>query len=170
MNEFINMSEVIGDLTDINLGNFNDRKLYLDVDFGMAFRAQGLTIQAALPNLKRYLGKDVQRNLVDQSISISSIAYQFKTREGRLNSIEPKFVYRNVENFKDIFDFGTNFVFNESRFLLSGVYHSTGSVTFGAGTNYKGKFTILAQYTTNNTDLGSYSNGEAEIALKYNFK
>lgn len=170
MDENINMSEVIGDLTDVQLGNFNDRKLYLDVDFGLAFRTKGLTIQGTLPNLKRYLGKDVLRNVVDQSLSIASISYKFTPKDGGLNSIEPKLVYRTVENYKDIIDFGTNFVFSDSKFLLSGIYHSTGSITFGAGTVFKQKFSILAQYTTNTKDLGSYSNGEAEIGLKYNFR
>ena len=170
MDENINMSKVLGDLTDVQLGNFNDRKTYLDVDFGIAFRTAHLTIQGALPNLKRVFGKDVVRNVVDQSLSIASISYKIIPKEGALNSIEPKLVYRTVENYKDIIDFGSNFVFSDSRLLLSGVYHSTGSVTFGAGTVYRNKLTILAQYTTNTKELGSYSNGEAEIGLKYNFR
>ena len=63
MDENINMSKVLGDLTDVQLGNFNDRKTYLDVDFGIAFRTAHLTIQGALPNLKRVFGKDVVRNV-----------------------------------------------------------------------------------------------------------
>lgn len=169
MDEHVNQSKVIGDVNDIDLNNYNDRKLYLDADFGIALRAKELTIQGSIPNLKRYLNKDIKRNLVDRSLMMGAISYKFIIKNRKLNSIEPKFVYRSVENYKDIVDLGANFVFNESKLLLSGIYHTTGSYTFGAGTLYKKKLTILAQYTTNTSELGNYSNGEAEIALKYKF-
>ena len=169
MDESIKISEVKGDLTDVGLGNFNDRKLYLDIDFGLSFRAKHLTVQGALPNLKRYFDKDDQRNLVDRATIMAAIAYKINIKSTKLNSVEPKIMYRNVENFKDIIDIGSNFIFSEGKLQLSGIYHTSGSMTFGAGTLYKNKLTILAQYTTNTTELGSYSNGEAEIALKYNF-
>lgn len=169
MDESIKISDVKGDLTDVGLGNFNDRKLYLDIDFGLSLRAKHLTIQAALPNLKRYFDKDDQRNLVDRATMMTAIAYKINFKNTKLNSLEPKVMYRNVEKFKDIIDLGSNFIFSEGKLQLSGIYHTSGSITFGAGTLYKNKLTILAQYTTNTTELGSYSNGEAEIALKYNF-
>lgn len=169
MDESIKMSDVRGDLTDVGLGNFNNRKLYLDVDFGLSLRTKNLTIQGALPNLKRYFDKDKQRNLVDRATMMAAISYKSSFRNTKLKSIETKAMFRSVENFKNIFDFGSNFIFSEGRLQLSGIYHTSGSVTFGAGTLYKNKLTILAQYTSNTANLGNYSNGEAEIALKYNF-
>lgn len=169
MDENIKISEVIGDLTDVELSNFNDRKLYLDVDFGLSLRINHFSIQGALPNLKRYLAKEIKRNLVDRATMMAAIAYKINLKNSKLNSIEPKIMYRNVENFKDIIDLGSNFIFSEAKLQLSGIYHTSGSMTFGAGTLYKNKLTILAQYTSNTANLGNYSNGEAEIALKYNF-
>lgn len=170
MNENINQSQVIGDLGDVSLTNFNDRKIYFDADFGVALRTKGITIQGAMPNLKRLLGKDIKRNLVDRATFMSAVSYKIALNKGKLNSVEPKVMYRAIDNFKDIIDLGSNFIFSEGKLQLSGIYHSTGSITFGAGTLYKNKLTILAQYTTNTSDLGSYSNGEAEIGLKYNFR
>lgn len=170
MDEFINRSEVIGDLTDVAIGNFNDRKLYFDADFGVALRTKNLTLQAALPNMKRFLKRDVERNLVDRSLYMAALSYKFLNQETKLTSIEPKVAYRSIENYKDIIDAGVNFQFNGDKLMLSGVYHSTNSITFGAGTTYMNKLAILAQYTTNTSDMQRYSNGEFEIAVKYNFR
>ncbi|WP_113651537.1 PorP/SprF family type IX secretion system membrane protein [Pedobacter namyangjuensis] len=170
MDEFIDRSEVIGDLTDVAIGNFNERKLYLDADFGVALRTENLTLQGALPNMKRFLKRDVERNLVDRSLYMAAISYKFLNQEAKLTSIEPKVAYRSIENYKDIIDAGVNFQFNGDKLMLSGVYHSTNSVTFGAGTTYMKKLAILAQYTTNTSDLQRYSNGEFELAVKYNFR
>lgn len=170
MDEWIDRSEVIGDLTDVAIGNFNERKLYLDADFGVALRTEKLTLQGSVPNLKRILGRDVQRNLVDRSLYMASISYKFMSDASKLTSIEPKVAFRAIDNFKDIIDAGINFQFNGDKLMLSGIYHSTNSVTFGAGTTYKSKLAILAQYTTNTSDLQRYSNGEFELAVKYNFR
>lgn len=170
MDEFIDRSEVIGDLTDVAIGNFNERKLYLDADFGVALRTENLTLQASLPNMKRFLKRDVERNLVDRSLYMAALSYKFLNQEAKLTSIEPKVAYRSIENYKDIIDAGVNFQFNGDKLMLSGIYHSTNSVTFGAGTTYMKKLAIMAQYTTNTSDLQRYSNGEFELAVKYNFR
>ena len=170
MDESVDNGRVVGDPGDGSIANFDERKLYLDADFGAALRAGGFTLQGAVPNLKRFLKRDVQRNVVDRSLFIASMSYKFLNKEGKLTSIEPKVAYRTIENYKSILDVGANFQFNGDKLLLSGVYHSSGSITFGAGTTYRNKLGILAQYTTNTTDLRGYANGEFEIALKYNFR
>jgi len=53
---------------------------------------------------------------------------------------------------------------------LSSIYHTTNSVTIGAGTTYQNQFSIQLFYTTNTSDLQNYTNGEFEIGLKYHFK
>ncbi len=170
MDEWIDRSEVIGDLTDVAIGNFNDRKLYLDADFGLALRTKNLTLQGALPNMKRVLKRDAERNVVDRSLYMAALSYKFLNENVGLTSIEPKVAFRGMDNFKNILDAGVNFQFNGDKLMLSGVYHTTNSVTFGAGTTYMKKLAILAQYTTNTSDLQGYSNGEFELALKYNFR
>lgn len=45
MDEWIDFNRVRGDLTDPSLYNFNQRKVYFDGDFGVAFRNKNWTVQ-----------------------------------------------------------------------------------------------------------------------------
>ncbi|SOD17980.1 type IX secretion system membrane protein, PorP/SprF family [Pedobacter xixiisoli] len=170
LDEWVNRGEVVGDISDVSLSNFNDRKLSLDADFGLAFRNKGLTLQGTLPNLRRYLKKEIERNLVDRSLYMAALSYKFANEDRSLTTIEPKIAFRGVDNYKNIVDVGVNFEFSGDKLMLSSVYHTSGSITFGAGTTYKKQLAILCQYTTNTNDLSSYANGEAEIAVRYSFK
>ncbi|RZK92238.1 MAG: type IX secretion system membrane protein PorP/SprF [Pedobacter sp.] len=169
MNEWIDLGKAVGDLGDEVLGNFSDRKLYLDGDFGIAYRNQKLTIQGALPNLKRLFKRDQIRNVVDRSIYFAAAAYRIAIKRETLNFIEPKVVFRGVENYKGILDVGANLGFLQEKLMVSGIYHSTNSVTLGFGVNYKRKVGLLLQYTSNTSDLQNYSNGEFELGLRYSF-
>lgn len=169
MNEWVDLGKVKGDLDDDVLNTFNDRKLYLDGDFGIAYRSDNLTLQGTLPNLKRFFKRDVLRNVVDRSIYFLAAGYKFSTDQV-MNSIEPKLVYRGVQNYDGIFDAGVNLQFLENKLMLNGIYHSTNSFTGGFGANYKNQFSILFQYTTNTSKMQNYSNGEFEVGLKYSIK
>ena len=169
MNEWIDLGKAVGDLGDEVLGNFSDRKLYLDGDFGIAYRNQKLTIQGTLPNLKRLFKRDQIRNVVDRSIYFAAAAYKIAIKRETLNFIEPKVVFRGVENYKGILDVGANLGFLQEKLMVSGIYHSTNSVTLGFGVNYKRKVGLLLQYTSNTSDLQNYSNGEFELGLRYSF-
>lgn len=169
MNESVDFNKVKGDLDDDVLNSFNDRKLYLDGDFGAAYRTDKLTLQAALPNLKRFFKRDVLRNVVDRSTYFIAAGYKFTT-DKLINSIEPKLVYRGVQNYDGIFDAGVNFQLLDNKLMLNGIYHSTNSFTAGFGTNYKSQFSLLFQYTTNTSKMLNYSNGEFELGLKYSIK
>ncbi len=169
MNEWVDFGKVKGDLDDDVLNSFNDRRLYLDGDFGAAYRTDKLTIQGALPNLKRFFKRDQIRNVVDRSIYFLAAGYKFTT-DKLINSIEPKLVYRGVQNYDGIFDAGVNLQFLDQKLMLNGIYHSTNSFTGGFGANYKNQFSILFQYTTNTSKMQNYSNGEFEVGLKYSFK
>jgi type IX secretion system PorP/SprF family membrane protein len=169
MDEWINFNKVKGDLADVSLANFNQRKIYLDGDFGVAIRASDFTLQASLPNLKRLLDRDLTRTIADRAMYMASLSYKF-SNYAQTVSYEPKVAYRGVQNYKDIIDAGVQISLNEDKLFFNGMYHSTNSVTVGVGTVYKKQLTILCQYTTNTADLQGYSNGEFEIGLKYNFR
>ncbi|WP_443939199.1 PorP/SprF family type IX secretion system membrane protein [Pedobacter sp. MW01-1-1] len=170
LDEYLDLQRVRGDLGDLSLSNYNTRGLYFDADFGVAFRTDRITLQGVLPNLKRFLGRDQIRNIADRALYMVGGRYKFINEGAVIHVIEPMVMYRSVENYKDIIDAGANFQFFEDKLMLSGIYHSTNSVTFGAGTVYKNRLSILTQYTTNTSDLQGYSNGEFEISLKYNFR
>ncbi|WP_316831301.1 PorP/SprF family type IX secretion system membrane protein [Pedobacter aquatilis] len=170
MNEWIDLGKAVGDLGDDVLGNFSDRKVYLDGDFGIAYRNKKLTVQATLPNLKRFLKRDEIRNVVDRSIYFAAVSYKIPLKGETLNIVEPKVVFRGVENYKGILDVGANLGFLQQKLMASAIYHSTNSVTLGFGANYKKTLGLLLQYTSNTSALQNYSNGEFEIGLRYSFK
>jgi type IX secretion system PorP/SprF family membrane protein len=170
MDEYIDFTKVRGDQSDLALSNFNQRKLYFDGDFGVAFRTKHLNIQGALPNLKRLFNRDLIREVADRATYFGSVSYKFINPSQVLSVIEPKLTYRGVDNYRDILDLGLNTEFWGNKLLLSSIYHTTNSVTFGVGTTYQNKLSILALYTTNTAEIQSYANGEFEIGLKYNFR
>jgi type IX secretion system PorP/SprF family membrane protein len=167
-NEWINFDKVKGDLTDISLTNFNRRKPYFDADFGFAYRSGGLTIHGALSNIRKMLDKNFSQAVVDRSIYWTALSYSFISADGT-TQVEPKAVYRGVQNYGDIFDIGTNLSFKNEKLILNGIYHSTNKLTFGIGTLYKDRLSISVQYTTNISNLQNYSNGEGHIGIKYKF-
>lgn len=124
-----------------------------------------------MPNLKLLFDRDLKRQVADRYVFMASAGYKFINAEtAALSTWEPRVTSRNVQNYKDIVDVGINTEFFEKKLLLSGIYHTTNSVTAGAGTNYKNRLNILCFYTSNTSDLGSYSNSEFEIGIKYNFR
>lgn len=133
----------------------------------MAFRTEKLTVQGALPHVKCFLSRDQRRNIVDRSLYMTSISYKFINRDF---TIEPKLMYRGVENYKDIIDLGAQFQCWDDQFFMNAMYHSTHSVTLGVGTWYQKQLRILCLYSTGTSDLRKYSNGEFEIALQYQLR
>ncbi|TCD11206.1 hypothetical protein EZ449_06865 [Pedobacter frigidisoli] len=92
-------------------------------------RTEKLTVQATLPNLKRFLDRDIQRNVADRVLYMGAIAYKFISKnESALYSIEPRVTYRGVENYKNILDAGANLQFFGDKLLMSAMHHSTNSV------------------------------------------
>nr|WP_199156527.1 PorP/SprF family type IX secretion system membrane protein [Pedobacter sp. ASV2] len=170
MHEWIDFQRVNGDQSDINLIDFNQRKLYFDADFGIAFRNRHLNIQASIPNMKSLLKRDLKRSFVGRYSYFGSFSYKFFNVSELFNVVEPKLISRWIYGYRTIVDLGLNFELLDNKLLLNTIYHSTSSFTMGVGTMYQNRFSILALYTTNTGDLRRYANGEFEIGLKFNFK
>jgi len=168
MYERLDMNRVRGDLSAPSVQNFNLRKPYFDGDFGMGYRDDHLRLQLSIPNLKRLFSQQLSESAVDRSMYMVSAAYTFLLYERSVNSIEPMVVFRGIENFGNLWDAGCRVEMEQSKLLVSGLYHSTGSVSVGAGTVYEQRLTIMVQHTTNTRALRNYANGEFEIGLKYN--
>jgi len=170
-NESLDMAMLNGNSGDVVLSNFRDRKAYFDGDFGLAFRSRGLTVQAALPNMKRFFDSDPDpdRPSVDQPQYYAAASYKLINDNAAINSLEPKVAYRSIKNYNGIVDLGLNAMFFTDKLTLTGVYHTTKSVTAGIGTTYQKKLSIIVFYTTNTAVMQNYSNGEFEAGLKYSF-
>lgn len=168
MNEWINRSKVVGEQSDVNIAEFNERPTYLDADFGASITTEKLLVAVSMPNLKRFFKRDVLRNSVDLSTFFATAGYKIAFQNSLdLDNIEPKVTYRTVQGYKDIIDFGTQLNFSEKKLMINSLYRTTGSFTLGMGTTYRNSLSVLALYTTNTSALRAYTNAEFEVALKY---
>lgn len=168
MNERVSNENIIGDMDDINIFDYNRRNTYLDGDFGIAYTGTRLTFQAALPNMKSYFKRDILNNPVDRSTFFSAISYKALLSDGpEAFGLEPKISYRGVKNFDNILDIGANLTYANNRVNLFGMYHSSESATFGLGLNYQ-SIGFVGMYSTATSALSGYTNGNFEISLKVN--
>lgn len=169
MTERIAPEQVNGDQDDQMLYRFNQRETYIDVDFGMAYTNDRLTVQAVIPNIKSFIGTE-ENTVADRATFCSAISYRWLFAEG-LNAVtvEPKLVFRGVKGYDNLVDAGANITLINNQLAFSGMYHSSKSVTFGLGTHFKPSLSILGIYTTETAALRGYSSGNYEIGLKYNF-
>ena len=169
MHERISNENIVGDQSDVAIDRFNQRKNYLDGDFGLAYTSNHLTVEAALPNLKTAFKKDLNNN-IDRSTFFTAVSYRMTNGENMNQfSIEPKLCYRGVRGYDNIADIGANFTVANNQLSFSGMYHTSKSSTFGCGFNYK-SMSIIGMYTTENTQLRGDANGIFEIGLKVNLK
>lgn len=166
--EQLNADEINGTITDASVMRFNERDAIFDGDFGMAYTTKRITMQVALPNLKNFLKKE-RYNSANWNTFYSAISYKFMTDSSkRAFTIEPKVSFRGVRGYDNIVDGGVNVSLASNRLNASVVYHSTQSLTFGVGMNYK-ELAILALYTSGTSALKGYSNGNFEIGIGYKF-
>lgn len=166
-NEAIDFTLVRASLSDQTLINFNDRKLYFDGDFGVVFRNRNLTLQAAIPNLKRFFYNDQQQNMIDQSAYFAACSYKF-TMSGVIANLEPKISYTRDKEIEGVIDMGVKLALSDDKLILSGVYHSTKSISIGLGTRLKKQFSVVLMYTSNMARVQSHINSDLEIGLKCN--
>lgn len=165
--ERINLMDVNGDNGDVLVGQFNQRETNVDGDFGLAYTSGGLTLQAALPNMKTYFKTDVAYHTVDRSVFYSAASYKFYSGQSMdAVEIEPKLAFRGVKGHTNIVDAGANVAIIEGALNFMGMWHSSKSVTFGIGMDYRNSLTITGMYTTDTGDLRGYSNGDFEIGIK----
>ncbi|MGV3504692.1 MAG: PorP/SprF family type IX secretion system membrane protein [Adhaeribacter sp.] len=159
------------DMTDVSVTKFNDRGAYFDGDLGLAFTGRKLTLQAALPNVRSLRQEYQAGNLINQPRFFAAISYKTKLNlsEG-VNplGVEPKLVYRDIDGFKSLVDFGANWTFLQEKVNLVTLYHSTQSVTLGLGARYK-SLGLSALHTTKSHDLKGQEQSNFEIGLQYAF-
>lgn len=168
MSQRLENADIYGNPSDPMVGQYNDRKTYLDGDFGVAYTSGKLNIQAAIPNLKSVLKKDVIK-LADVATFYSAVSYKFGISEGPEGmDVEPKVAYRGVQGFDNIWDAGAQFGLANKQVFLLAMYHSTENSTFGLGMDFRKKYLISGTYTTQTAALSNYTNGSFELNLRLN--
>jgi type IX secretion system PorP/SprF family membrane protein len=165
-NERLNENLVNGDPNDAGISQYNQRSTYVDGDFGVAYTADRLTLQGALPNLKSVFHKTDLNNAVDQATFYGAASYRLELSKGQEGvDVEPKVAIRGVKGYSDIFDAGANLVFANKRVNVFGLYHSTQSFTAGLGLQYQ-SLNLNASYTSGTAALRGYVDGNFELSLR----
>lgn len=164
-NERLDYEEMIGEGGDTDLHDINNRRAFVDFDYGMAYSSKSFTFQAVVPNMVRIIDGDVE-NIADYAIFYVSAAYRINTTIGVL---EPKVSYRGVKNYENLLDAGvlielTNMTSNQLSFF--GIYHDTKSATLGFELFINDDLGVTGMYTTSSQDLRRYSRGDFEVGLR----
>lgn len=166
MSQRLENSDIYGNPNDPMVGQYNDRKTYLDGDFGIAYTSGTFSLQAAIPNLKSVLKKDVIK-LADVTTFYAASSYRFKLTEGEEGmDLEPMVAYRGVQGFDNIWDAGAQLEIANQQVFITGMYHSTKNATFGLGMDFRKKYLISGNYTTQTSALSGYTNGSFELNLR----
>lgn len=166
-NQRISTEDINGDNSDDLIAAYNVQDTYVDGDFGVAYTSNRLTIQGAVPEMKRFFRKDALSRVTNRALFFSAISYKLLMLAEQDIRLEPKLVYRGIRGFGNILDAGMSLSFIENKLNFFGMYHSTRSNTFGMGMNYQ-SIGINAMYTTTTSQLNNYANGSFEISLKAN--
>lgn len=167
MYERLDNQRIVADQNDVVAARFNERKPFIDGDFGMAYTTEKVTIQGALPNLKKFLRKDDQ-NTIDGSTYLLAMSYRMGTDLDPI-SMEPKISFRGAKDIDNIWDIGTNVKFQNNIISFLGMYHSDQSATFGFGLRYD-KFLIQGFYTSQLAAERQRTGADFELSLKINLR
>lgn len=166
MSERLSSEDIKGDQNDMSVQNYNQRDVYMDGDFGLAYTSSTLNVQAVLPNMKAFFKKDDFVNSIDLVSFYTAASYKITLTDGPAGiGLEPKVVYHRIKGFDNLMDAGVNLTFANNKLNFLGMYHSSKSTTFGMGLNY-GVVGFQGIYTTATSALSNYTNGNFELSMK----
>ncbi|RKR82286.1 type IX secretion system PorP/SprF family membrane protein [Mucilaginibacter gracilis] len=164
----LDYSKIVGDASDIQAANYNNRGAYVDGDFGLSYTNKALTLQGSLPNLKSIFsqadGEDLE---IDRATFFTAASYKI-TFDNPYNKliVEPKVAYRGVKGFDNIFDGGVDLLMPTNHFDISTVYHTNKTITFGAGLDLP-TMGLLFAYTNNTGAVSAYAPNTFELGIKF---
>lgn len=146
--------------------DYDNRKMTIDGDFGIAYTGEKLGIEAVYYRLKAQLSKDLG-NTADFDSYYLAASYQFPVSDKF--KLKNKLVYRSVPNFTDIVDFAAQFLTSDEKLGLTGVYHNNKSTSVGLSYNHNQKLTFLGFYHTAPREVNDFVAASFEIGIKANF-
>lgn len=164
-NKRLNIKDINGDMNDPAANAFNRRDNYFESDFGMAYTNKHLGLQAALSDMISHLHAEDKE--AGTQLFYAAADYRFEVSEA-VPYIIPKVAWRGVQGMQDIIDAGVKVVFLRNWLDATGIYHSNGSFSAGAGFSYPSLGTLQFMYNTQTGGFRNYSNGGMELHLKIN--
>jgi len=162
----VNMSDIIGDGTDLIPQQFNEQGYIFDGDLGVNYENGKLSLSAVAPNLRSLIYSENVNDGYNYSTFYFSAAYQ--VLDGPIK-LTPKLLYRGLDGYDNVIDVGLNAQFAEDKFNLLAFYHSSNSLSFGMGFNILKKYQMQASYSLPiNNNLKKYTYGGIELGVKVN--
>jgi type IX secretion system PorP/SprF family membrane protein len=171
LNDKVDMDEIIGDDADPSAMRYNDRGPYLESELGAAYTGHNLTLQASFPNIRAFFDKGInESNTINRSTFYAAASYKFALGEGAVG-LEPKVAMRGIKGYDNIVDAGANLTLANDQFNMFGMYHSSKSVTLGAGVNVLDRFKVTGMYSSGaagvNSDASTANvSGGFEVSLQ----
>lgn len=162
----LNMSDIIGEVDDQLVQQFNEQGYVFDGDLGVHYSDAKLSLSAVAPNLRSLVYSENVNDGYNYSTFYFSAAYQILDGPIKLT---PKVLYRGLDGYDNVVDAGVNAQFAEDTFNLLAFYHSNNSLSFGIGFNILKKYQMQASYSLPiNNNLKRYTYGGVELGLKVN--
>ncbi len=162
----VNISDIIGDVDDQLVQQFNDQGYIFDGDLGAHYSDEKLSLSAVAPNLRSLIYSENVSDGYNYSTFYFSAAYQVLDGPVKLT---PKVLYRGLDGYDNVIDAGVNAQFSEDKFNLMAFYHSSNSLSFGIGFNMLKKYQMQASYSLPiNNNLKKYTYGGVELGVKVN--
>jgi type IX secretion system PorP/SprF family membrane protein len=163
----VDYKSVIGDLTDIELSQYNQKGPYFDGDLGLSYSSNNLSIEGVLKNLNTVIfNRGGQRVDVDRTVFFAAISYKIALSDDITDSsVEPIAAYREIKGFRNIFDLGVNFKMNYCHLDFQTIYHTNDNWAFGFVLNRQ-SYNISFDYNLYTGQIANYTNGAFEIGLK----
>jgi len=163
----VDYNKINGDVTDVQVAQYNMLKPYVDGDFGIAYTSESLTIDGALPNLKSAFFKTSDSRFdADKLVFIGIASYKFPLKgDERGFILEPLAAYRIVKGYDDIVDVGFNFTLKDYGLYLQGIYHTSRTMGVGFGFDQE-TYALNFSYNLETGQLSNYTNGAFELGLK----
>jgi type IX secretion system PorP/SprF family membrane protein len=164
----VNYNNINGDVTDVEIAQYNQLKAYVDGDFGAAYTSNGLYVGAALPNLKSMFFKSSDERFdADRLLFITTASYKIPIQsDGAAFLLEPLAAWRIVKGYSDIIDAGFNFAMPDYGGLyFQSVYHSSRSLGVGFGLDQQ-TYALSFNYNLETGQLSNYTQGAFELGIK----
>lgn len=165
----LNMSKVVGDISDPEIANFNDQGYVFDGDFGVNYNHDNkLNIAAVVPNLRSVFYSQNVNDGYNYTSYFFSASYKFNIDNSIV--LAPIAMYRGLKDYDAILDAGVNILLDEEKFNLMALYHTNNSASFGVGFNVDKKYKFQASYALPiNSNLKRYTYGGVELGLRATF-
>jgi len=162
----VNMSDIVGEVDDQLVQQFNDQGYVFDGDLGAHYSDGRLNLSAVAPNLRSLIYSENVNDGYNYSTFYFSAAYQLINGSVKLT---PKVLYRGLEGYDNVIDAGLNAQFADDKLNLLAFYHSSNTMSFGIGFNILKKYQVQASYSLPvNSNLKKYTYGGVELGLKAN--